>query len=223
MTHPLAGRLGRIYVEDDRDHLMRAAMVPRVGPLPTFRYWYGGPVLDQGETPRCVAFAWEGFLNASPVRTKDGPTPEQIYAGAQADDDIPGEGYDGTTVRGGAKWLQDQGRIGEYVFDTTLATVKEWILTRGPVVFGTDWYTGFFTPDGGWVRLTGQVEGGHAYLVRGYSSNRGAFKCRNSWGSGWGLHGEFWLPEEYVGVLLGHNGEACAAVEIAHVEATAQA
>lgn len=208
-------RLGRLFAPDARDHPMRAAMVPLVGPLPTFRYWSPGPILDQGQTPRCVAFAWEGFLNASPTRTKDGPAPDDIYLGAQQNDEWPGEGYDGTSVRGGAKWLQAQGRIGEYVFDTTLETVKQWVLTTGPVVFGTDWYTGFFTPDGGWVKMSGQIEGGHAYLVRGYSSNRGAFKCRNSWGPNWGLHGEFWLPEEYVTQLLAHDGEACAAVEIA--------
>jgi len=46
--------------------------------------------------------------------------------------------------------------------------------------------------------------GGHAVVVVGYDDNRqigahkGAFKIRNSWGTGWGQAGYGWLPFEYV-------------------------
>lgn len=40
--------------------------------------------------------------------------------------------------------------------------------------------------------------GGHAVCAVGYDQKRKLFKCRNSWGSGWGDKGHFWVPFEYL-------------------------
>lgn len=43
------------------------------------------------------------------------------------------------------------------------------------------------------------VQGGHAVALVGYDDARGAFLVRNSWGTGWGLGGYFWMAYDYVG------------------------
>jgi C1A family cysteine protease len=43
-----------------------------------------------------------------------------------------------------------------------------------------------------------QVIGGHAVICVGYDDSKQAFLVRNSWGSGWGLGGYFWMPYDYM-------------------------
>jgi len=50
------------------------------------------------------------------------------------------------------------------------------------------------------------LEGGHAVALVGYDNNmampdgsKGAFLVRNSWGTGWGIGGYFWMAYNYVG------------------------
>lgn len=49
------------------------------------------------------------------------------------------------------------------------------------------------------------IQGGHAVTLVGYDDNKqmpdgskGAFLVRNSWGTGWGLAGYFWMSQDYV-------------------------
>jgi len=42
-----------------------------------------------------------------------------------------------------------------------------------------------------------ELLGGHAVCVIGYDDSRKAFLVRNSWGAGWGVGGNFWLPFSY--------------------------
>src|SRR6185436_14113346 len=99
--------LGRKHAPDARDlnHLLRhAALTPERPKTKTWRLlWHG----DQGETPHCVGFAWHGLLRSSPVLNHQ-PLPDPLYLAAQKYDEFPGENYDGTSVRGGAKALQKQ-------------------------------------------------------------------------------------------------------------------
>jgi len=87
---------------------------------------------------------------------------------------------------------------------TSLVAMKNVVRTR-PFVLGIMVYSSFFYPS---VAKTGQVPvpnvrkesllGGHAILVLGYDDRRKAFLCRNSWGTSWGLRGDFYLPYQYV-------------------------
>jgi C1A family cysteine protease len=43
-----------------------------------------------------------------------------------------------------------------------------------------------------------KVLGGHAVLAVGYDSKRRVFIVRNSWGTGWGAKGYFYMPFEYM-------------------------
>lgn len=39
-----------------------------------------------------------------------------------------------------------------------------------------------------------ELLGGHEVLFIGYDDSKAAYKVRNSWGSDWGDHGNFWMP-----------------------------
>ncbi len=191
--------------------------------LPASRLWSSRTayVLDQGQTPHCVGFAWAGFLEAAPfmhqMTNADG---DRFYALAQTMDewDGPPPEYDGTSTRGGAKALQSLGLItGEYVWAETEEDVWRFVLSQGPVVTGTTWLTGMFDPDAkGYLNLTGGEEGGHDWLILGANAKRSAYRMQNSWGVDWGQKGRAWVRrEDYRQLLETLGGDAASAVEVA--------
>jgi len=208
--------LGRLYAPDGRDqnYPMRALLAAVA--VPGSRTWYTRSILDQSIRPWCVAYAWAGWQIASPTRTIHYSPPDWLYNEAQKVDEWPGEGYDGTSVRAGVKVLQAAGKVSEYRWAVTVEDIRQWLLTRGTVVLGTDWHRSMFEPGAdGFVHPDGNIAGGHAYLCIGWSERRKAFRCLNSWGTGFGQHGRFWLGSVDLAILLHENGEACAAVEAA--------
>lgn len=213
------GGLGRIHMPDPRDHRFPMAAALAEAPLPPYKYWplFGSP-LDQGDTSQCVGHAWKHFLLAAPIRqgrADRDPTAATIYREAQERDEWPGTDYDGTSVRGGAKALQERGMVGIYSWAYDAETVARYVLTRGTVTLGTNWYEGMDEPDAdGFARVGGRVRGGHAYLALGYSRARGAFRCLNSWGLSYGQRGLFWVAGEDMTRLLSEDGEACTATEL---------
>lgn len=211
--------MGRKKAYDPRDvkHPMSKLLkAPQRKP----KHWPMFYVLDQGPTPQCVAYAWTGFLLCYPTRT----TPTQLgqtfspelYHQAQRIDEWEGENYDGTSVRAGAKVLKNYGRLKEYLWAEDAATVRDYIIQRGPVVLGTDWTFDMFYPENsdGYIVPTGGVAGGHAYLTPGYSSSRDAFRIVNSWGPLWGEHGRAWLRFKDLQTLFDRGAEACSAIEV---------
>ena len=46
--------------------------------------------------------------------------------------------------------------------------------------------------------LNSEPEGGHAVMCVGYDDERGVFIVRNSWGTGWGDGGYFYMPYGYM-------------------------
>lgn len=206
--------LGRHFAPDDRDTNYRMSALLADEPLPRYRYWRAGRVLDQGSYPHCVGFSWRKFLEAAPMMTKTGPTPQHIYHEAQKIDEWPGEDYAGTSVRAGVKVLHRLGHIQEYRWAFSTDDIFRWVLTRGPVIVGTPWLRDMFYPDReGYIKPTGAHSGGHAYTLVGASRVRGAFRILNSWGRGWGQWGRAWIAGEDLAVLMSDWGEACTATE----------
>lgn len=206
---------GRLPAKDERDWPLAKAASLLPTELPTWKFWMRGPVLDQGQFPHCVAFAWKGWLMASPIRQGKAVDAADVYHQAQLIDEWPGEGYDGTSVRAGAKVLTQRGFVASYLFTWSADEIRNWILGKGPVVLGTTWYEGMSSPDEkGYANISGAVQGGHAYLALGYSAKRKAIRCLNSWNKSWGQYGKFWLREDDLAVLLADGGEACTAVEV---------
>jgi hypothetical protein len=208
--------LGRLHIADERDGNYPFSSALKSAPVRNkTKYYRATPILDQGYKPHCVAFAWKQFLQSSPFCQGRQLKEDFIYELCQERDQWPGENYDGTSVRAGAKVLQKLGFLDVYLWARTAEEVKQWILSTSPVVLGTTWYSGMFqTDDDGFVHAEGGVAGGHAYLCVGYSHKRKAFRCVNSWGEGWGEEGRFWISEADLDRLLSQSGEACTAKEV---------
>lgn len=216
--------LGRVYYEDKDDlgFLMRNVMsVEEPLSLPVYKYYVTGPVLNQGTTPQCVEYSWNGWLMAFPIKNAPVTPRKTLYCEAQKLDPWPGDcdnpQYDGTSVRAGAKALQNRGLIGSYLWAFTTADMANWILSgKGPIVMGTRWYRSMYTPDTKGVvhvDVNSGLDGGHAYLCIGYNSRTRMFRFQNSWGTSWGQKGRFWMHADDVEKLLQSQGEACTAIE----------
>ncbi len=210
--------LGRLASPDSRDLRHPLGLITPKRATVSSKFWTTGEVLDQGATSRCVAFAWTGFLEASPLRTSLAafggvPSIDSLYHEAQLVDEWPGEDYNGTSVRAGAAVLTKLGRLAEYLWTSDVDEMRRYVLSRGPVVVGTDWYADMFTPKGGFIIPTGAIAGGHAWLVNGYSLRRKAFRMMNSWGLTWGDKGRSWIKLADMDKLIQASGEVCSAVE----------
>lgn len=212
------GKLGRIAALDIRDK--RFSLPTRKMPTSGYKYWYTGDPWDQGYSSECVAYSWLKYLFASPVRNiKVAKECRDFYRLCQQNDEWPGENYDGTSVRAGAKVAQQQGYIEEYYWAFNIEAAVNHVLNTGPMVVGTDWYSKMFNPINGYLVIGGGIVGGHAYLIKGVNvskknpdGTKGAFRIFNSWGR-WGQNGCAWLSFDIFRFLL-TNGEACTANEI---------
>lgn len=214
--------LGRIHVPDDRDtaypmqlHLGPAPIVPRS------RMWRGQLLrLDQGNVGACVGFTGANWMGHLPVYDRvTNQTGLDLYSACKQIDGMPN--VEGTYDRALAKVLVAQGRIDRYLWATSIEELRAWVLTTGPVMVGTNWYTEMFNPDivvtHGTVRaklkIGGTVAGGHEWLVRGYDPHLG-YRMRNSWGPNWGDHGEAWIDEaDLARLVFQEQGDALGAVE----------
>lgn len=214
--------LGRIFTPDERD---RGFLLARPKRMPTgSRYWFDRSWFgDQGSAPHCVGFAWVHLLEDAPVARK-GPVPfhdpSDVYHRAQLIDEWPGEDYDGTSVRAGAKALQELGYLSSYQWAFDLETVVRSLLRDGPVVVGTSWYASMFEPvqkkdAEGRRRKTLVIEegshvvGGHAYVLNGVNTAAKIVRVKNSWGRGWGAEGRAAMSFDTLRELIEDAGEAC--------------
>ncbi len=152
-------------------------------------------------------------MRAGPTTVTTGPAAATIYAEAQKRDEWEGESYGGTSVRAGAKYLQELGFVAEYRWAFTLEDVRR-TLALGPMVFGISWHQDMMETDrAGFIHATGPVIGGHAIRCVGWSDKKKAVRLRNSWGKSFGQAGRCWLSYADLEKLLADDGEACIAVE----------
>jgi hypothetical protein len=213
--------LGRIEKKDNRDlNYLITSRIPSVQKPTSLRVrywnddeWWG----DQKNTPQCVGYAWAHWIEDAPV-THGGVapiiSPVTIYKEAQKIDEWAGENYDGTSVRAGAKYLKNTGKISSYLWAFNLTTLINTVLNIGPVVVGTNWYYGMFFPDrSGLIRLSGRLCGGHAYVINGIDINKKQFRIKNSWGKNWGHQGRAFISFANMERLIRERGEICLAVE----------
>jgi len=91
--------------------------------------------------------------------------------------------------------------------NVTIANIKAALNSQYPVALGFTVFESFFNTggDGNMPAPSGGVAGGHAVCCVGYDDNHtgnydgstGAFKFRNSWGTGWGAEGYWYMPYTY--------------------------
>jgi hypothetical protein len=222
MQQPRA--LGRLVSIDPRDvefPMMRSVDQQQLSGK-TYRYYMTDAAMNQGRKPWCVEYAWQQFLRSAPVKNPKWKSPGDLYREAQKVDEWVGESYDGTSVRAGAKVLQREGLLSSYTWAFSSLTAAQYVLSAGPVVFGTNWYEGMNTPDAqGFIQATGPLRGGHAYMIKGVNFKKvcpdgslGAFRIINSWGRDWADRGMAWLSFIDADRLIREWGEACTATEI---------
>ncbi len=215
--------LGRLFAFDPRDleHPLAAEAPLKV--TRSVAFWPTGPVLDQGATSECTAYAAEQLLMSAPIQNAMYMTPNLLYRANQLNDEWPGENYLGSSVRASMKVLQAAGLIGSYAWAFDADTVRRWVLMRGPVILGTNWYNRMSDPHPvtGFIRPQGEPIGGHAYMIRGADDNlacpdgtRGAVRIINSWGVNWGQQGKAWLSYSDLDGLIKNHGEAVTPLEV---------
>lgn len=210
--HPL----GRTVWHDERSRAFGATLAPTIK-TKTHRHY--GAVLDQGNLGSCTGNAMAQALNTKPFKQRgrtlteadaialyERATEIDPWVGTYPPDDT---GSSGLSV---AKAAQERGWITEYRhafgLDEALAA-----LTLSPVLVGTNWYSSMFFPTSdGYVSPTGFVQGGHEYLLLGLDVKKQRVTALNSWGSGWGKKGRFYLTFDSLGTLLAQDGDVVVPV-----------
>jgi hypothetical protein len=77
------------------------------------------------------------------------------------------------------------------------ADAKNWLDTVGPLVTWIDIYNDFSAVNSSVYRRSthpsNALRGGHFFLIIGYDDALGAWLCKNSWGTAWGVNGIGWI------------------------------
>ena len=166
-------------------------------------------VLNQGNTPQCVAFSsaamkghqdhidqreWFDFDESLFFKDIHGTS-----QGAHVRDAMNQMLNSGYPLDGGNIVATLQHRIAAYfTVPANLDAIKAAIIDFGPVVVTTTWYGSWFRPTAqGVLPAPNFPVGGHAVLAYGWNDRWGLL-CRNSWGSQWGVAGDFFMPTQYV-------------------------
>lgn len=186
-------------------------------------------VLDQGDVGSCTGNATVDDLGTDPFYpemeqlaasdhtvTLDEPMALRVYSAAEKIDG--GQGYppedEGSSGLSAAKAAKNSGYISGYQHMTSLAACKT-AIQKSAFLVGCNWYTSFDSPDeNGLVGIApgATVRGGHEICCRGYVG--GLWRFRNSWGTGFGVEGEFFMSDETLTELLAEQGDATLLVPL---------
>ena len=209
---------GRLPSEPDaRDYRMSDVVRAMTELKLPERTWHSAHVLDQTTFPHCVGFAWADWGICAPVEDVwDNIMGHNIYDACKLIDGRPL--VPGSSVRCGAKVMRARGHFKIYFFASSILEAAEYVVRYGPVVLGTDWYSGMNTPSKlrTIMPLRGVVVGGHAYLWVGVKKILGKTYAviLNSWGTEWGKGGYAYMLLSDLEQVFAHRGEACAATEL---------
>lgn len=199
---------GRVFLFDGRDsnYMIREHFDARPQELRRKLYRGSGWLGDVGDKPWAVEYAWRAAICDS-GRELDLEYGKFYRLCRQKE-----RNGANTTVRAGAKVLQDMGMLSEYHWAFDAEDVITAVLTLGPVVMGTDWYAAMNYPSAtGLIKLDGSKVGEHAYLINGVDLEKGTVRIKNCWGKTWGKGGYAHLAVESLEKLMWENGDGCYA------------
>jgi len=119
------------------------------------------------------------------------PTVSAIRARGRGAPTIRGPPYAPTPDRNGRS-------VRGPAFDNvSVANSKNWLDTVGPLVTFINIYNDFSAVHSSVYRRStdpaNALRGGHFLLIIGYDDSLGAWLCKNSWGTGWGVNGIGWI------------------------------
>ncbi|MGL1893228.1 MAG: C1 family peptidase [Spirochaetaceae bacterium] len=98
-------------------------------------------------------------------------------------------------------WQNRVTKIKGYKTLTTEEEMKSWIFTNGPLIGAMSLRADFlFYGEGIYSPILGPELGGHCITIVGYSDDKEAWLCKNSWGESWGESGYFWIKYGECGV-----------------------
>ena len=175
-----------------------------------------GDPFDQGDVGSCTGNALAGWFNTEaggyragvPLLTEDDAV--DLYSAGTRNDRIRGvyppddTGSTGPAVCKGAKRA---GLLHSYSHAFGIEHMLG-AMMRGPVMIGSVWLRGMMDPDpAGVVTPSGAEVGGHEYLATGYDDTTKVITFWNSWGSGWGDRGRFYMDVSDVSWLLDQRGD----------------
>jgi hypothetical protein len=209
---PIPGkRLGRHVNHDPRSRNFAVTAAP-IAKLKSVEHKRHVPPFDQGNLGSCVANSTAGILSTSPFRkkyTEDNAV--DFYKQITAMDDISGAyppddtGSDGLSA---AKWAKDKKLCRGYLHAFSLEAALT-ALQKDPIMIGISWLTGCDNPDvDGLIHYTGRSRGGHEIEVVGINVKKKLIKLSNSWGTGWGVGGYFFMSWDDLGKALDDGGDA---------------
>ncbi len=175
------------------------------------------PILDQGQVGSCTGNAGIGAIGCEPYFNDGATSPYSLdekgalalYSAAESiDGDGPyppnDNGSSGLSI---AQALLNSKTIPGYQHTFTLNDALL-ALTQYPILFGTNWYDTMFNPDAdGRVHPTGNVAGGHEIMARQLDVENKRVWFDNSWGTGWGVQGRFYLTFDDFATLLSQQGD----------------
>lgn len=182
-------------------------------------YTWSCPIrLNQYSEGACVGFSIAHEAAARPVLVKGltNQSARDLYKRAQQLDPWPGESpdYEGTSVLAGIKAAQEIRWYKEYRWCFGSEDLILSVGYKGPCVLGVNWYSDMFFPDDdGFIKVAGQVEGGHAILCNQVNIKGQYFGLVNSWGFNWGIEGRCRISFKDMERLLYERGEACVPVK----------
>jgi hypothetical protein len=171
-----------------------------------------GNILNQGYTSACVGYACSQILSSDPKKMKS-PDPLEIYSKAREIDEFDNNKTEGTSIRAGLNTLKSLNLIDKFYWAFSVQDIIDYLLLYGPIITGTSWYEGMSTPINGTIKVKGQKEISHAYVLNGVNLQNGYFTGVNSWGKYWGINGQFKISIQDFEQLLSNGGVAAAVVK----------
>jgi hypothetical protein len=216
---PTPYALGRLPEFDERSRAYPARALLGAEPVLRDRKWRRGNAYNQGQLPWCVAYTGKGLLNTAPLSaaaayyTRSHYSVANFYDGAQANDQWPGNNYDGTSGLGLAKYLLARGLIKSYHWNFSLEDTLLTLANVGPVGIGVKWRSHMWDTDSkGFLDISGDEEGGHETELLGLCVKEEYVWGCNSWSTGWGLAGQFKVHFDDLGNWLADDGDSLVLV-----------
>lgn len=190
--------------------------------------------LNQGQEGACTGFSTTHDLAALPKVFKEANNlfAQLLYEAARRHDEWPGEDYEGSSLLGTMKALNQlktpKGNlfIPRYEFAFQIFEAARVLGRKGPLIAGLDWMSEMFdTDENGFIHADGFLAGGHAICVLGqkihfmresaFARNdpgsihldKSYFILHNSWGQDWGVNGRCKITFKDMQYLMSRQGE----------------